>query len=313
MSNSIQLPVGRFVSGSLTEKRTQGHDGKSIAEDKQRFEFGVAVDKNAPELPAIFGQLQAVAMEKHAGYPSVTAFQLQGYSWKISDGDKPNAQGQVNPDTARHFVFWFSSSYPVRTCDQNNTQCDPNMIKRGFYVDVVFNAKNNEATGTQAGIYLNPEWLRFIAYGQEIVSGRSAADAFGAPAPTTLPAGASATPLAGQAAPGMAPAPAAAPGMAPAPAAAPGMAPAPAAAPGMAPAPAAAPVAQAVPGNVAPVAGQQIAAPATPAPTPAQVSPTVSPGNAAPAPAHDLVNAAVGQQPAAPQAVQGQPLPGMPS
>lgn len=293
MSNSIQLPVGRFVSGSITEKRTTGHDGKPLAEDKQRFEFGVAVDKNAPELPAIFGQLQAVAMEKHAGYPSVTNFSLQGYSWKISDGDKPNAQGQVNSDTAGHFVFWFSSSYPVRTCDQNNTQCDPNMIKRGFYVDVVFNAKNNEATGTQAGIYLNPEWLRFIAYGQEIVSGRSAAAAFGAPAPTTLPAGASATPLAGQAAPGMAPAPAAAP------------------------------VAQAVPnamtatmvapGNVAPVAGQQIAAPATLAPAPAQGLSTASPGNVAPAPAHDLVNAAVGQQPAAPQAVPGQPLPGMPS
>lgn len=279
MSNSIQLPVGRFVSGSVTEKRKLDHRGDPLAEDKQRFEFGVAVDKNAPELPAVFGQLQAVAMEKHAGYPSVTNFQLQDYSWKISDGDKPNAKGQVNADTAGHFIFWFSSSYPVRTCDQNNTQCDPNMIKRGFYVDVVFNAKNNGSTGQQAGIYLNPEWLRFIAYGQEIVSGRSAADAFGAPAPTTLPAGASATPLAAHAAPGVAPTPAAAP----------------------------------MPGNVAPVAGAPTAAPATPAPAPAQGLPTASPGNVAPAPAHDLVNAAVGQQPAAPQGVPGQPLPGMPS
>jgi hypothetical protein len=259
MSNSIQLPVGRFVSGSITEKRTTGHDGKPLPEDKQRFEFGVAVDKNATELPAIFAQLQAVAMKQHAGYPSVTNFSLEGYSWKISDGDKPNAQGQVNADTARHFVFWFSSSYPVRTCDQQNTQCDPSMIKRGYFVDVVFNAKNNGATGQQAGIYLNPEWMRFIAYGQEIVSGRSAAAAFGAPAPTTLPAGASATPLAGQAAPGMAPAP--------------------------------------VPGNVAPVAGQPTAAPATPAPTPAQGLPTASPTSAAPAPAHDLVNNAVTGQP----------------
>lgn len=287
MTDALQLPVGRFVSGDLTTKRTTGHDGKPLPEDKQRFEFGIAVNKTAPELPAIFATLQQEAMIQHGHVPAVQQFQLQGYSWKITDGDKPNAKGETNSNTAGHFVFWFSSSYPPRTCDQQNAQCDPATVKRGYFVDVVFNARNNGATGTQAGIYLNPEWVRLIAFGEEITGGRSAAVAFAnAPVPTQLPPGASATPVASHAAPGM---------------------------------PAAAPVAQAVPvgvtgqplpGNVAPGVVAPTAAPATPAPAPAQGLPTASPINAAqglPAPAHDFVDSAITGQ------VPGQPLPGMPS
>lgn len=275
MTDALQLPVGRFVSGSLTEKRTTGHDGKPLAEDKQRFEFGVAVLKTDPALPQVFAALQAEAMTQHGQYPAVQQFQLQGYSWKVSDGDKPNQRGETNSDTAGCFVFWFSSGYPPRTCDQQNSNCDPSTIKRGYFVDVVFNVKNNGATGNQAGIYLNPEWVRLIAFGEEITGGRSAAEAFAnAPVPTALPPGASPTPVAGHAAPGM---------------------------PTTAPAP----------GNVAPGAAQPPVNNAAPAPAPVQPSPTASPYNAPgqPAPAHDFVQNATGQPPVAP----GQPLPGMPS
>ena len=209
MIDSLQLPVGRFVSGSLTDKRITDHNGKpQLDESKHRFEFGIAVDKNNPALPAIFGALHAEAMTQHAGHPSVANFTLAGYSWKVTDGDKPNRDGNVNANTAGHFVFWFSTSYAPNTCDQNNVQCDPKMIERGYFVDVVFNARNNGASGDQAGLYLNPEWVRFIAYGEKIATGRSAEQAFGAPAPMgALPPGASATPLAGQPAPGVAPTP----------------------------------------------------------------------------------------------------------
>lgn len=256
MTDPILLPVGRFVSGSLTEVRTTGHDGKPLPEEKQRFEFGVAVRKDDPALPGVFQQLQAEAMINHGSNPAVTQFQLQGYSWKVSDGDRANSQGVKNDNTTGCYVFWFSSSYPPRTCDNQNTPNDPASIKRGYFVDVVFNAKNNGATGAQAGIYLNPEWVRLIAYGEEITAGRSAADAFGnapAPSPSQLPPGASATPVSSTAAPGMS-------------------------------------------GNAAPASGAAQPTPnnAAPAPAPAGSSPTASPSSA-PQPAHDIVQNATGQ------------------
>jgi hypothetical protein len=39
--------VGRFVNGSITEKRTKDSDNREIPLDKQRFEFGVAFEKTA--------------------------------------------------------------------------------------------------------------------------------------------------------------------------------------------------------------------------------------------------------------------------
>lgn len=219
MTDLLNLPVGRFVSGSITEKRTTGHDGQPLPEDKQRFEFGVAVRKDDPGLPAIFGAMQAEAMTQHGGIPAVQNFQLDGYSWKVNDGDKPNRQGAVNENTTGCFVFYFSSSYPPQTVNAQNTMIDPTEIKRGYFVDVAFNVKNNGKTGGQAGVYVNPTHVRLIAFGEEIRGGVDANTAFAnTPAPTNLPPGASATPVASTPAPGTAgnaaPAPAASPAQA---------------------------------------------------------------------------------------------------
>ena len=114
--------AGRFVNGSLTEKRTKDKDNRPIAEDKQRFEYGVAFDK-AELWSMLTGQFypwltSALATDANALQRMQNWFTtMTGFSMKISDGDKPNAKGQLNENTKGMFVIWFSSSYPPTTVD----------------------------------------------------------------------------------------------------------------------------------------------------------------------------------------------------
>jgi hypothetical protein len=203
MTENIITPVGRFVSGSLTERQKTDFDGKPIAEEDQRFSFGVAFRKDDPKINELFTYLHGAAMSnpQHAALPAVQAFDLGGYSWKIKDGDAPNAKGSVSENTKGHWVAYLSSSFPIKCCDASNAQIDAADVKRGFFVDLVVNAKSNGITDPKrAGIYLNPEWVRLIAFGPEIQGGIDAATAFAsAPPPAQLPPGASATPLPGSA------------------------------------------------------------------------------------------------------------------
>jgi hypothetical protein len=195
MSDTCITPVGRFVSGSITEKRTTDYEGRTLPDDKQHFAFGVAFPKTDPAMPAVFGYLQAAARAGHAGLPAVEAFDLNGYSWKIKDGDVPNGRGETNANTAGCYVFYFSPMYPVNCCDQTNATLPTDAVYRGCYVDMVIAAKSNGLRGDKAGIYLNPNWMRFIANGEKITGGVDAKTAFGGHTPAALPPGASASPV----------------------------------------------------------------------------------------------------------------------
>ena len=46
MSDTCITPVGRFVSGSITEKRTTDYEGRTLPEEKQHYAFGVADRKS---------------------------------------------------------------------------------------------------------------------------------------------------------------------------------------------------------------------------------------------------------------------------
>lgn len=194
---NITIPPGRFVSGSLTEKRTKDLDGRPIEPEKQRYEFGIAVRKDDPNLLPV---IQAIAAHAKAGYSNAPHIQtriddwfntMSGFSMKISDGDKPNAKGVQNQNTVGHFVFWFSTALDVKTCvSPTNAQIDPTGIKRGWYVDVFASVASNGLQDRNAGIYLNPEWVRLLGEGDEIVGGLSAEEAFGSAAPAALPPGA---------------------------------------------------------------------------------------------------------------------------
>lgn len=247
---NLQLPVGRFVMGSLSEKGDKDYDGHPIPEEKQRYFFGVAVPKTEAAFNDLWGAIYGMAYNGYASNPMVLQEIQKGlgtkdFSWKISDGDVPSYDrqtGQVRdiPEYLKGcWIFKFSTMFEIDACayeNGQNVQIDRvRDIKRGDYVDLVFSADVNERTGDQAGIYLNPVAIRRVGFGEAISGSVSAVNAFAnAPAPA-MPAGASATPTApAMVAPGNAPAPApaAAP---PAPTAAPAPAPAPTAAPQYAP------------------------------------------------------------------------------
>lgn len=190
--------VGRFVNGSITEKRTKDSDNRDIPVDKQRYEFGVAFEK-AAIWPMLTEQWYpflgtALARDQNALQRMTNWFStMQGFSMKVSDGDTPNARGAVNEHTKGCFVIYFSSMYPPKAVgpDPMFSEIDPAMIKRGFYVQVAGNIGSNEQPGDRAGIYVNGNVMRLIAEGDEIRGGVDAAAAFGgSAAPTALPPGA---------------------------------------------------------------------------------------------------------------------------
>ena len=195
----FHTPVGRFVNGSLTELRDKDNNNRPIDPDKQRFEFGLAVRKDDPNLPAMFQQLRDYAKGGYASNPAVQQridawFQtMSGFSMKISDGDKPAmSTGKVNENTAGCFVLWFSTALPILTANAQNQQIDAASIQRGFYVDVAASAAVNGLVDHNAGIYLNPGCVRLIAEGDVIASTMSIDTVLqNAPAaPSQLPPGA---------------------------------------------------------------------------------------------------------------------------
>jgi hypothetical protein len=222
--NFFTNTVGRFVSGSLTNKRTKDQDNRPIPEDNQRFEFGIAFEKTAIWNEVIAGQFwpylsSALAADANGLQRMQQWFQAPGakgtFSMKINDGDAPNSKGRVNENTKGCFVFWFNA-IDVKTCGPVNNDIDPAAIKPGFFVQVAGNIKSNGQPGDRAGIYMNGNIVRLVAEGDVISMGVDADTAFGGTTADSVQLPAGAKPLgAGAGAdlplPGGAPAPAPAP------------------------------------------------------------------------------------------------------
>lgn len=191
-------PVGRFISGSLTEKRAKDNDNRPIEADKQRFEFGVAFDKQ--EIWSLFAETwypyltQALAADQNAMTRVGQWFQNPGakgiFSMKVTDGDMPNADGRLNEYAKGCFVIWFNA-IDIKTVGPSNEDIAVEMVKRGFYVQIAGNIKPNGQPGDRAGIYINANIVRLIGEGDEIHGGVDPETAFGGTtAPTALPPGA---------------------------------------------------------------------------------------------------------------------------
>jgi hypothetical protein len=217
-SDNIFTPVGHLISGSLTEKVTTDFDGHPLPPEKQNFQYGVAFRKDDPGTSAM---IQAVAAQAYADFsrqPNIQAIIGQynfapksGFSWKIKDGDLPNAKGEFNENARGCYVLYFSSNYPTKCGDENSAEISPDQVYRGCYIDMIFTCAGNDLSGDRAGIYLNPQGIRRVAHGKPIVGGIDLTTAFaGRAIPSQLPPGASATPVA--AGPLAAPAAPAAPG-----------------------------------------------------------------------------------------------------
>jgi hypothetical protein len=223
-------PVGRVIWGSLSELNTNNSDGKPEPDvSKHHYSFGLAILKNAPGLQELFGMFYQQAI---AGYPNNPAMAQRignewqsgfagnqgGFKFKIKDGDRNEIKsGKPNPNAVGHYVIAFKSNFPIKCANTQNQEIDAKQVERGYFVDVAGSTLVNEKLDHTAGLYMNPNVVRLIAFGEKIMGGISIEDAFaGHAAPTQLPPGASATPVApaggmpgftpqGQALPGMPP------------------------------------------------------------------------------------------------------------
>lgn len=280
----INSMLMRFVSGDMDKFRTEDHKKRPIPPDKQGTEFGLAVAKDNPALPDMFKAICAHLWTECAAHPGIlqkiqTVMQyfplyvtshapqcMDGFSWKMSDGDKPNEKGEVSEHTRGCWVFYFKSKFEIAFGNSQNAPIPVSAIKRGDYVDIAFQCAWNGLTGAdEAGVYLNPKVVRLQFEGDPIGGGvMSVAQAFAnAPQPQyQMPAGAKV--------------PGALPTMAPNPMAMPGGAPMPSPQPVPTFPAAAAPV---FPAPAAPQAGAPAAFPGGNAPVP-----TGSPGNVPPHP-----------------------------
>lgn len=292
-------PVGRFVQGDLDtpqDKDAQGNPrvvktGPNAGQPNPQFFMALAIAKNDPAWPAFWNTVcQAAAAGFPNLFPNAAAGDYTcvhpGFAFKVVDGDGVDTMGKSNATKegfAGHWVVRFASSYPPRLFHKDRYAPSEQIqekgaIKRGYYCRVSGTVEGN-GQAQKPGVYLNLDMVELTAYGQEIISGPAAGEAFGGAnaAPVALPPGATAAPVT--------PMPSAGPG-APPPAGPTPAAPAPVA-PGAAPSPAAA---SPVPGSppAQPYAGYMAgptpaAAPAAPAASPAPPVPGAPPLPTAPA------------------------------
>lgn len=263
----LQLPPGRLIMGSVNTKDPTDYEGKPIPVDQQRYFFGIACPKSDPQTEQMWATIYQMAATEYAGVPLVMAQIQQGlaakdFSWKIQDGDVPTYDkktGQLReiPDYMKGcLIFKFSTLFEFGACDVDGRDINLADIKRGDYVDVVFDAAVNGKNDDTAGIYLNPRAIRRLGYG-DAITGRASASAVFAGRAAQVPAGASAIPTAGGAVPPPAAAPQAAPAAPVPPTPAQAVPAAPMAAP-MAPAP------TATPASVPPAPAGTVPAPVAP-------------------------------------------------
>lgn len=268
--------VGRLVGGSVSEAITEDFDGnplttktgKNKGKETQRYSFGVAYPKNGQHWATgtALGALVWATGHEHMG----ALASRDDFSWKIQDGDstKPNKRGNKpcdNEGWPGHWIFFFSSSFAPDCYDSTgDAPVDPELIKKGFFVQVKGSVVGNE-NDSNPGVYLNHGMVALTAYGAEIVSkNKPDPKKAGFGVGVQLPTGASTTPPPGMKS-GATPPPPKAPNASPPPPAAPAA---------NLPPP---PVVTAPPVSVAPAASF-IAPPAAPvAPTPPAPTPPAAP------------------------------------
>lgn len=150
-------------------------DGQPV----QQYVFGIAIEKNTfinqPIAPANMSVWQMMQNEAKAAFPNGIP---QNFSYKFKDGDGVDSKGQPFANRegyAGHYVVTISTegfAPPLYKQDGSGyRQITPEEIKCGDYVAVSVTIKYNGAVSPNTpGLYVNPNGIIHIGYGQEIVS-----------------------------------------------------------------------------------------------------------------------------------------------
>ena len=199
MSTKIVTPTGRIVWGNPLVGRQKEKNGVKVVKDGKpvlEYTFGLAISKG--EFAAIGAAMQAEA----------TAACPQGippdFAFKMKDGDtgvdRNGAPLNVKPGYAGCFVLALSTEYPIPIYQRNGSAFAQltSGVKTGDYAraELTINGHGRQAgvTGSKPGLYLNPNMVELVGYGQAIVGAANPDDAFGQAA--ALPPGATAAPTA---------------------------------------------------------------------------------------------------------------------
>lgn len=214
-------PVGRLISGSVTEVRTEDSEGRplvfksgpNVGQPRGEYSIGIAIPKTQQDwkLEQWAGPLLQAAQRDFPHLftaPGQLANPQQAFAFKVTDGDSqvPNTRGNKPCDmegAKGNWVVWMNNGFAPKLYKwdpQSNRAvalAPGEEIKRGYYVEAFGSTLGNNQQGNQSGIYINLSMVCLRAYGDEIVSGPSVEQAgFGGGA---LPTGASTMPTAGTA------------------------------------------------------------------------------------------------------------------
>lgn len=203
--SDVLFPVGRMIGGSVYKPQPELDNFKkpklnADGTPRTSFNFGVAIPKQGEahwsQTPwgALVHNVGASAHPQHCKSPS--------YAWKIVDGDStvPNKAGRRPCDQEGqpgHWIIWFKQTWaPKLVTDKGQVQLiEPDQIMPGYYVEVFANVVGN-GTSPSPGVYINPQAVNRVAFGEKLATASvdTTAVGFGAGA---LPAGASVTPIGG--------------------------------------------------------------------------------------------------------------------
>ncbi len=231
MSTEFVSPIGRLVQGSMTmHQKTDMNTDKPLLDDNgqpvmENF-MAIAIAKTDPGLGAFYALF---VEEARKSFPhlldSAGDITHPKFAWKIQDGDGVDTNGQSvadKPGFAGHYIFKMATRYPPRCFHagkwdaMQQIQNPDEVIKRGYYVRVlgVISGNGVKPDNRQAvpGLFVSPNAVELVAFGEVINTGVDAAAGFGAVPLGALPAGATTAPVGGTPAgpPGLTPPPPAA-------------------------------------------------------------------------------------------------------
>lgn len=172
---------------------TQQPQLNAQGQQQLQYGFGLAIPKTALSQmgPGQPGEIwAALHAEAQAVYPSGQI--PPGFAMKYKDGDGVDDKGVPFAQRAGyqgHIVLACTTNLPIKFFRFENGQniLINEGIKCGDYVNVQVSIKGHPASGAgKAGLYVNPQAVQFLGYGEAIVNAPSGDQIFGTNAPPQM-------------------------------------------------------------------------------------------------------------------------------